>query len=155
MRGKQVTKRAVKPDPRFKSEVVGRLINYIMLHGKKSKAQKFVYTAMDDAAKKLDKEPMEVLNQAVNNIKPALEVRSRRVGGANYQVPMPVTEERQESLALRWLVKITRNKKGKAFEQRLTEEIIKAYNGEGDAVRIKVETERMAEANKAFAHFRW
>jgi small subunit ribosomal protein S7 len=155
MRGKQVTKRTVDPDPRFKSELVARLVNYIMLHGKKSIARKFVYGAMDQAGDKLKAEPLDVLTKAIDNIKPALEVRSRRVGGANYQVPMPVPEERQESLALRWIVKVVRGQRGSNFQQKLASEIIKAYNEEGDAFRMKIETEKMAEANKAFAHFRW
>jgi small subunit ribosomal protein S7 len=155
MRGKQSSKRDVNPDPKYKSEVVARLVNYVMLHGKKTLARKFVYQAMENAAEKVDSEPMETLEKALENVKPALEVRSRRVGGANYQVPMPVTDERQETLALRWLVKVTRAKNGKNFSDVLASEIIKAYNGEGDAVRMKVETENMAEANKAFAHFRW
>ncbi len=155
MRGKQASKREVSPDPRFKSETVTRLINFVMLHGKKNVARNFVYDAMDKAAKKLKKEPIDVLNGALNNIKPALEVRSRRVGGANYQIPMPVEEERQEALALRWLVKVTRQKRGREFDELLASELINAFNEEGEAVRIKTETERMAEANKAFAHFRW
>jgi small subunit ribosomal protein S7 len=155
MRGKKAPTRKIQPDSVYDSKTVARFINYAMLHGKKSLARKYVYGAMDQAAADLKKKPMEVLEGALDNVKPALEVRSRRVGGANYQIPMPVEEDRQEALALRWIVNVTRKKKGKDFQDLLKDELVNAFKGEGDAVRIKEETERMAEANKAFAHFRW
>lgn len=155
MRGKKAPTRKLRPENVYGSETVARLINYTMLHGKKSKARAHVYGAMDDAAAELKKKPMEVLEGALDNVKPALEVRSRRVGGANYQVPMPVEEDRQVALALRWIVKVARGRKGKDYQAILKEELVNAFKGEGEAVRMKEETERMAEANKAFAHFRW
>lgn len=126
-----------------------------MLDGKKAVAEKQVYSALENASAALKKKPVEVLDTALEHVKPALEIRARRVGGANYQVPMPVEEERQEALAVRWIITAARRKKGKKFESILTEELVNAFNNEGDAVKIKQETERMAEANKAFAHFRW
>jgi small subunit ribosomal protein S7 len=155
MRGKQAPKRKMEPDTQYGSPTVTRLINQVMLDGKKSIARKHVYGSLDSASKEVKKKPMELLDQALSNVKPALEVRSRRVGGANYQIPVPVDDERQEALAVRWIVKVSRNRKGKDFQAILTDELVQAYKGEGEAVRMKEETERMAEANKAFAHFRW
>jgi len=139
----------------YGSTTVTRCINYLMLRGKRGLAEGFVYGALDSAAATLKKKQIEVLDEALANIKPSLEVRSRRVGGASYQVPVAVDENRQEALALRWLVKVVRSKKGKNITELLAAELINACKGEGDAVRMKEETERMAEANKAFAHFRW
>lgn len=155
MRGKRAPKRQTEPDTQYNSETVTKFINQVMLHGKKSIAQKMVYGAMEDAAAKLKKKPMEVLEQALANVKPSLEVRSRRVGGANYQIPMPVPEDRQEALAFRWIIGASRKRSGKDFQSMLAEELSNAFNGEGDAVRKKEDVEKMAEANKAFAHFRW
>mgnify|MGYP002396596455 CR=1 FL=1 len=155
MRGKKAPKRDRQKDSVYQSETVARFINYVMLDGKKTLAEKSVYHAIEEGAKQVKKEPMELLEGALNNVKPALEVRSRRVGGANYQVPVPVDEERQEALALRWLIKGARGKKGKDFHEFLTSELVQAFKGEGEAVRMKEDTEKMAEANKAFAHFRW
>ncbi|MBN2101120.1 30S ribosomal protein S7 [Candidatus Dojkabacteria bacterium] len=155
MRGKKASKRTVEPDSMYGNTSVTRFINKVMLHGKKSLAENFVYSSMKAASEKLKKEPLEVLETALNNVKPALEVRSRRVGGANYQVPMPVPEDRQEALAIRWITDAARSKKGKEFTELLTTEIVNAYKGEGDAVKMKMDTEKMAQANKAFAHFRW
>lgn len=155
MRGKQAPKRKMKPDTVYDSPTVTRLINTVMLDGKKSTAKKHVYGALEEASTAVKKKPMELLDQALSNVKPALEVRSRRVGGANYQVPVPVDDARQEALAVRWLVKVSRSRKGKDFQTILSEELVNAYKGEGEAVKTKEETERMAEANKAFAHFRW
>ncbi len=155
MRGKKAPKRKTKPDRVYESEVIGKFINYVMLHGKKSTAEDMVYSALEDASTKLKKKPPEVLNGALANVKPVLEIRSRRVGGANYQIPMPVPEDRQVSLALRWIVNIARGKKGKEFKEFLADELISAFKGEGAAVKKKEEVEKMAEANKAFAHFRW
>jgi len=155
MRGKRASKRKIDADLRYNSATVTRFINYVMLGGKKSTAMKMVYGAIEGAAKKVKKEPMDMFSVVLNNVKPVLEVRTRRVGGANYQIPMPVSEGRQEVLALRWIIGVVRNKKGQDFESLLMTELVNAYKGEGDAIKIKVDTEKMAEANKAFAHFRW
>ncbi|MFH1547559.1 MAG: 30S ribosomal protein S7 [bacterium] len=155
MRGKRASKRKLNKDPKFESETIEMLVNYVMLHGEKAVARKAVYGALESASKTLKKGEIELLDQALSNVMPVLEVRSRRVGGANYQVPVPVPEDRQVTLALRWIISIARSKKGKDFQHFLAEEIINAYKGEGDAVKKKEDTEKMAEANKAFAHFRW
>jgi len=155
MRGKRAKKRAVVKDKKYNDEVIGRLINKVMLDGKKSLAQELVYTAIESGAQKVNIPVIEFVHIAVDNVRPALEVKSRRVGGANYQVPVPVTPRRQETLAVRWLVDVSRSKSGKSFDKILEEEMINAFKGEGDAVKKKNDVERMAEANKAFAHFRW
>jgi len=155
MRGKRAKKRAIVKDKKYNDEVIGRLINKVMLDGKKSLAQELVYTAIESGAQKVNIPVIEFVHTAVDNVRPALEVRSRRVGGANYQVPVPVTPRRQETLAVRWLVDVSRSKSGKSFDKILEEEMINAFKGEGDAVKKKNDVERMAEANKAFAHFRW
>ena len=156
MRGKKAPVRKLPPDPVYGSEVVTKLINFVMKGGKKSKAQKIVYTALELAAKELKvKNPIDVLNEAIANIKPKVEVRPRRIGGANYQVPVPVDERRGLTLAIRWLVKVCREKKGKPFAEDLAEELVLAYQGKGEAVRKREMVERMAEANKAFAQFRY
>ncbi len=156
MRGKKAPVRKLKPDPVYKSEVVTKLINFVMRGGKKSVAQKVVYEALEIAAKELNvKDPLDVLNEAIANIKPKVEVRPRRIGGANYQVPVPVDERRGLTLAVRWLVQVCRDKKGKPFAQDLAEELVLAYKGQGEAVRKREMVERMAEANKAFAQFRF
>ena len=126
-----------------------------MLDGKKSRSRENVYKALETGSQQVKVKPIELLDGALKNVKPSLEVRSRRVGGASYQVPVPVEESRQESLALGWIIRAARAKKGASFQKRLTDELVSAFKGEGDAVRLKQETERMAEANKAFAHFRW
>lgn len=155
MRGKRAPLRKVQKDKFYESDVVTKLINYVMLHGKKNVAESAVYGAMDDAAAKLKKKPIEVLAGALDNVKPVLELRSRRVGGATYQVPVPVTEARQVTLALRWIVSVARNRSGKDFKDILSAELMNSFKGEGDAVKKKEDVEKMAEANKAFAHFRW
>jgi len=155
MRGKRAKKRAIVKDKKYNDEVIGRLINKVMLDGKKSLAQELVYTAIESGAQKVNIPVIEFVHIAVDNVRPALEVKSRRVGGANYQVPVPVTPRRQETLAVRWLVDVSRSKSGKSFDKILEEEMINAFKGEGDAVKKKNDVERMAEANKAFAHFRW
>jgi small subunit ribosomal protein S7 len=127
-----------------------------MLHGKKSCAEDIVYTSLERGAEIVKEKDVNVfLGKVIDNIRPSLETRARRVGGANYQVPVPVSPRRQEALAVRWLVEIVRNKSGKSFEELLTTELVNAYKGEGDAIKKKIDTEKMAEANKAFAHFRW
>jgi small subunit ribosomal protein S7 len=155
MRGKRAKKRKAAVDPRYNDKLAARFINKIMQDGKKTVAEKMFYTSLEEGAKDVGVEPMVFLNQVIDNIRPALEIKARRVGGANYHVPMPVSPSRQETLAVRWLVDITRAKSGDAFSNILKIEMIQAFNGEGDAVKKKEDTERMAEANKAFAHFRW
>ena len=142
------------PDPRFKSKLVGKFINCIMLGGKKSTAQRVFYDAMDIIEKKVkDAPPLEVFEKAIENVKPLIEVRSKRVGGTNYQVPMQVTSKRQLSLAIRWIRDVMRSGKGQPVSQRLANELIAAYHGEGSAMTTRDNIHRMAEANKAFAHF--
>ncbi|HJP03321.1 MAG: 30S ribosomal protein S7 [Planctomycetes bacterium] len=145
----------IKPDPRFGSMLASKLINKIMLDGKKSTAQKIFYDALDIAAKKLPEveETEEIFTKAIENARPTVEVRSKRVGGANYQVPREVKRGRQETLAIRWVVDNARKKKGKPMAQRLAEELIDAYNGTGASVHWKENIHKMAEANKAYAHY--
>ncbi|HUU10478.1 MAG TPA: 30S ribosomal protein S7 [Phycisphaerae bacterium] len=146
----------LKPDPKFNSELVQKFINCLMLQGKKSVAQRVFYGAMDVIAKKVsDAPPLDVFTQAVDNIKPHIEVRSKRVGGATYQVPMQVNQRRRLSLAIRWILDAARAKKGRPFAQRLAEELLAAYKKEGTAIQTRENIHRMAEANKAFAHFAW
>ena len=155
MRGKRAKTREQKVDRKYKSPLIGRLINKVMQDGKKGLAEKTVYYALEQGASKVKADPEEFINQLVDNVRPALELRARRVGGANYQVPIPVTPLRQETLAIRWIVDNARGKSGKDFKELLLGELLSAYNGEGEAVKKKSDVERMAEANKAFAHFRW
>lgn len=155
MRKKQATKRDILADPIYGSKVISRLINQIMLDGKKGKAQTIVYKALDIVRENTGKEPNEVFEKALENVKPALEVKSRRVGGANYQVPTEVREERSLALGLRWLVDYARARGAHTMYENLANEIIDAFNGTGAAVKKREDTHRMAEANKAFAHYRW
>ncbi len=155
MRGKRAPQRKIQADPVYKNVVVTKFINYVMLHGKRNLAEKAVYEALDHAGKTLKVQPLEVLDKALANVRPSLELRSRRVGGANYSVPVPVAESRQVSLGLKWIIKAARKKEGKDFNAFLAEELMNAYKGEGEAVKTRTDTEKMAEANKAFAHFRW
>ena len=155
MRKRRAVKRDVLADPIYNSKVVTKLINAIMKDGKKGLAQKIFYGAMDIVKEKTNGEPMEVLNKALENIMPALEVKSRRVGGANYQVPVEVKAERKQALGFRWLVNYARLRGGHSMADNLANEIIDASNGTGAAVKKREETHRMAEANKAFAHYRW
>ncbi len=146
----------LKPDPKYNSKLVSKFINCLMWDGKKSVAQQVFYDAMDIVAKKVkDVPPLELFETAVNNVKPVLEVRSRRVGGASYQVPMQVRSGRQQSLAFRWIIQSARSKKGKPMRDRLAAELVDAYNGQGGAMTTRENIHRMAEANKAFAHFAW
>ena len=145
-----------KPDPRFNSDLVQKFVNCIMYQGKKSVAQRVFNDAMDIIAKKVkDAPPLDVFTQAVENVKPHIEVRSKRVGGATYQVPMQVNQRRRLSLAIRWIREAAREKKGKPMADRLADEIMAAYKKEGTAVQTRENVHRMAEANKAFAHFAW
>ena len=155
MRKRRAVKRDVLPDPIYKSKVVTKLINTVMLDGKKGTAQSILYEAFEIIKSKTGKDPLEVFNKAMENIKPALEVKSRRVGGSNYQVPIEVSPARSQALALRWLVKYSRERGGKGMAENLANEIIDASNGTGAAVKKREDTHRMAEANKAFAHYRW
>ena len=148
-------KRDVLPDPVYGSVVVAKLINSIMLDGKKGVAQSIVYDAFDQIQEATGNEPLEGFEEAMNNIMPKLEVKARRIGGANYQVPIEVRPERRQTLALRWLTLYTRNRGEKTMAERLAKELIDASNNTGASVKKKEDTHKMAEANKAFAHFRW
>ncbi|MDR0197363.1 MAG: 30S ribosomal protein S7 [Oscillospiraceae bacterium] len=150
-----VPKRDVLPDPMYGSELVTRLINNIMLDGKKGVAQKIVYGAFDIVGEKTGKDALEMFEQALENIKPRLEVKARRVGGATYQVPMDVNLNRQRTLGLRWLTQYSRNRGEKTMKERLANEILDAVKGGGGACKKRDDTHRMAEANKAFAHYKW
>lgn len=155
MRKRRAVKRDVLADPIYNSKLVTKLINQIMQDGKKGTAQKILYNAFDMIKEKTNQDPMEVFEKAMENIKPALEVKSRRVGGANYQVPIEVKPARSQALALRWLVNYSRLRGGHTMAENLANEIIDASNGTGAAVKKREDTHRMAEANKAFAHYRW
>ena len=150
-----IAKREVLADPVYNSTVVTRLINNIMLDGKKGTAQKIVYGAFDIIKEKTGKEPLEVFNEAMANIMPVLEVKARRVGGATYQVPVEVRPERRQTLGLRWLTLYSRQRGEKTMKERLAAEILDAINNAGSSVKKKEDTHKMAEANKAFAHYRW
>ena len=150
-----VAKRDVLPDPIYNSKLVSRLINNIMQDGKKGTAQTILYNAFDIIAEKTGREPMEVFEEDIENIMPVLEVKARRIGGANYQVPVEVRPERRITLGLRWLVQYSRSRGEKTMEQRLANEIIDAANNTGASVKKREDTHKMAEANKAFAHYRW
>jgi small subunit ribosomal protein S7 len=147
----------LKPDPRYGDKVLARFINCIMREGKKAVAQRVVYRALDEIEKRTKGDPpaIEVFRKAVDNVKPNVEVRSKRVGGANYQVPMQVNRRRQQSLAFRWIINSARGERGKPMHMRLGRELMEAANGEGKAMSTRDQTHRMADANKAFAHFAW
>lgn len=156
MRRRRAFKRQIVSDPKYNSKIVGKLINIIMTRGKKSLAENIVYGAFDIIKQKSgEDDPLKVFNKSLENIRPRLEVKPRRVGGATYQVPIEVTQERGISLALRWIKDFSRAKKGKPMMERLAEEILAGYKGEGAAIKKRDDTHKMAEANKAFAHFRW
>ena len=155
MRKRRAVKRDVLPDPIYNSKVVTKLVNQIMLDGKKGTAQNIIYDAFDIVKEKTGEEAMVVFEKAMNNIKPALEVKSRRVGGANYQVPVEVKPDRAQALAFRWLAQYARLRNGHSMAENLANEIIDASNGTGASVKKKDDTHKMAEANKAFAHYRW
>lgn len=146
----------LNPDPKYQSLLAGKFVNCLMYDGKKSTAFKVFYDAMDEISEKIkDRPPIEVFEQAVENVKPYIEVRSKRVGGASYQVPMQVNRNRQQSLAIRWILQAVREKKGKSTHQKLAEELLAAYRKEGTAMSRRENTHRMADANKAFSHFAW
>ena len=145
----------IEPDIKHQSALVAKFINYVMRNGKKGIAQKIVYDALAEIEKKTGKGSLEILDQVIRNAGPEQELRSRRIGGANYQIPYPVKTERKITLALRWIIEAAKSKKGKPMVQKLSQELIDAYNNTGTAVKKKVDTHRMADANKAFAHFAW
>lgn len=150
-----IAKRDVLADPMYGSKLVTRLINNIMLDGKKGVAQKIVYDAFEIVKEKTDRDPLEVFEQAMENIMPVLEVKARRMGGATYQVPMEVRADRRQTLGLRWITKYSRLRSEKTMKERLAAEIMDAVNGTGASVKKREDTHKMAEANKAFAHYRW
>ncbi|OQX88382.1 MAG: 30S ribosomal protein S7 [Candidatus Omnitrophica bacterium 4484_70.2] len=155
MRRKRAPKRESKPDPKYNSPLIGKFINIIMRDGKKSVAQKIVYQAFEIIKKKLNEDPLKIFFSALDNARPRLEVRPRRIGGATYQVPLEVPRDRGYSIALRWIRDFARTKKGKPMREKLADEIISAYKNEGAVIKKKEDTHKMAEANRAFAHFRW
>ena len=150
-----VPKRDVLPDPMYNNKVVSKLINQIMLDGKKGTAQTIVYDAFKIMGEKLNMDPIEIFNQAMQNVMPVVEVKARRVGGANYQVPIEIRAERRQTLAIRWLVAAARKRGERVMADRLAAELVDAFNNTGSAVKKKEDTHRMAEANKAFASYRW
>ena len=154
-RKKTQPKKNVVPDPKFNSTIIPKLINNIMYDGKRGIAAKIVYDAIDKIKSKTKDEPINIFNQAINNIKPTVEVRSRRVGGATYQVPVEVKAKRSQALALRWLIDASRKRKDKNMSDKIFNEIFDAYQNRGSAIKKKEDTHKMAESNKAFAHFRW
>jgi small subunit ribosomal protein S7 len=155
MRKRQAIKRDVLADPIYNSKMITKLINGIMQDGKKGTAQKILYSSLDIVKEKTGKDPIEVLNQAFENIRPALEIKSRRIGGSNYSVPMEVKEDRANALTLRWLIQYAKSRNGKGMAENLAAEIMDAANGVGGAVKKREDTHKMAEANKAYAHYRW
>lgn len=155
MRRRRAEKRPVIPDPKYKSAAVSRFVNILMLKGKKSIAEKIIYKCFDILSEKTGKPPLEVFQKALDNARPLLEVKPRRIGGATYQVPVDVKSERGNSIAMRWIRNFARSKKGKPMEIKLADEILEAYKGQGLAIKKREDTHKMAEANKAFAHYRW
>jgi len=154
-RKRKAPKKILIVDPRYKSTIIPKLINSIMYDGKKTVAEKIVYEAIDKIKSKSKEEPITVFNEAINNIRPTVEVRSRRVGGATYQVPVEVRPKRSQALALRWLIDASRKRKNKNMSDKIFNEIYDAYQNRGSAIKKKEDTHKMAESNKAFAHFRW
>ena len=153
MRGKKAPKRDITPDPKFQRADIAKLINYVMSDGKKTTAQRVVYDAFEYISKKTKLDPLEVYDNAIRNVSPSLEVKGKRIGGANYQVPIVVTGERKTTLAYRWILEAARGKKGAAMSKRLGDELIAASNSDGGAMKKREDVQRMAESNKAFAHF--
>ncbi len=155
MRGKKITKRIIQPDSVYDSAMLAKFINQIMRRGKKNAAQKIVYGAFDIIKEKTKKEPLEIFELALKNASPVLEVKPKRIGGATYQVPTEVRTDRKITLATRWLIQAAKKKKGKPMKEKLAEELLNAANNTGSAIKKKEDTHRMAEANRAFAHFAW
>ena len=154
-RKRKAPKKIPSIDPKYKSTIIPKLINSIMYDGKKTIAEKIIYDAIDKIKTKSKDEPLNVFNDAINNIKPTVEVRSRRVGGATYQVPVEVKSKRAQALALRWIMDATRKRKNKTMADKLYSELMDAFQNKGSAIKKREDTHKMAEANKAFAHFRW
>ena len=156
MRRRRAIRREVIPDPKFNNKLVSRFMNIVMEHGKKWNAEKILYGALDTVAQKTQKpDPIEVLMKAVENVRPLLELKSRRVGGATYQIPVEVRGDRGAQLAMRWMRNAARSRKGKPMQQKLADEIVDAFNNQGTAVKKKEEIHKMAEANRAFSHYKW
>lgn len=155
-RRRRKEKRVIKPDPIHKSYVLAKFINKVMMDGKKNTARKIVYGALDAFAKKINStDPLQAFEQALENAKPTLEVKSRRIGGATYQVPIEIAPDRRDALAMRWIITYSRAKVGRTMLQGLTQELVDCYNNQGTTIKKKDDTHRMAEANKAFAHYKW
>ena len=154
-RKNRAPKRIFYPDAKYRSAILSKFINFIMYDGKKSTAEKIIYTTLDQIQEKTKQDPIKVFNDAINNVRPNLEVRSRRVGGATYQVPVEVKSKRSQALALRWLIDASRKRKDKNMSDKIFNEIYDAYQNRGSAIKKKEDTHKMAESNKAFAHFRW
>ena len=154
-RKNRASRRTIYPDPNYKSMTLSKFVNFMMFDGKKTTAEKIIYTAFELIKNKTKEVPIKVFNEAVNNIRPNLEVRSRRVGGATYQVPVEVKTSRSQTLALRWLLDASRKRKNKSMSDRLFNELMDAYQKKGSAIKKREDTHRMAESNKAFAHYRW
>jgi len=156
MRRRKAQEKEILPDPKFNSKVIAKFINMVMLEGKKSIAERIVYSAFEIATKQLNEaDVLKIFYKAIDNVRPRLEVKPRRVGGATYQVPIEVRQERGTSIALRWMRDFATAKKGKSMEEKLADEIIASYKGEGSSIKKRDDTHKMAESNKAFAHFRW
>lgn len=153
MRGKQAPKRDIQIDPKFNNAQIAKFMNYLMRKGKRSTAQKVVYACFDIISNKIKQDPLEVFEKAIKNVGPSLEVRGRRIGGANYQIPYPVRVERRFNLASRWILTAAHKRKGRSMAEKLASELMDAASEQGDAYKKKVDTHRMAEANRAFAHF--
>ena len=154
-RRREVPKREITPDPKYHSEIIAKFISVAMRHGKKATAEKIVYGALDVMAERGKKDPLEMFNQALSNVRPMVEVKSRRVGGATYQVPVEVRSNRQNALAMRWVVEAARTRSGKSMAARMADELMDAADKRGNAVKKREDVHRMAEANKAFSHYRW
>jgi small subunit ribosomal protein S7 len=154
-RRRRAERRSVTPDPKFNSELVAKIINYVMERGKKTTAERIVYGALDTITEKMTEDPLEVLIRAVDNMKPRVEVKSRRVGGATYQVPVEVNRDRQLALAIRWMIASSKGRRGIPMQRAVAMELMDAYNNQGSVIKKKDDTHRMAQANKAFAHYAW
>src|SRR5215207_11110834 len=154
-RRREVEKRKILPDPKFQDRTVAKFVNNLMRQGKKSTGERIIYGAFDQVESKLKDDPLKIFKKALDNVKPVVEVKSRRVGGATYQVPVEVRQDRRTALAMRWLIDYSKDRNEKSMREKLAAEVIAASRGEGNAVKKKEDTHRMAEANKAFAHYRW
>ena len=154
-RKKRAPKRIIYADPKYKSLILSKFVNFVMYDGKKSAAEKLIYTALEQISNKTKEDPIKIFNEAINNIRPNLEVRSRRVGGATYQIPVEVKTNRSQALALKWLLEASRKRKNKTMSDKLFNELMDAYQKKGAAIKKREDTHKMAESNKAFAHYRW